>query len=39
MSEAVANLREQAVAERLGAAGIRMKNRADFYYLVEHKLG
>ncbi len=28
-----------AVAEQMGGAGIRMKNRADFYYLVEHKLG
>ena len=27
------------VAEQMGSAGIKMKNRAAFYYLVEHKLG
>lgn len=27
-----------AVAEQMGGAGIKMKNRAAFYYLVEHKL-
>ncbi|PCJ63920.1 MAG: hypothetical protein COA58_14915 [Bacteroidetes bacterium] len=28
-----------AVAEQMGGAGIKMKNRAAFYYLVEEKLG
>lgn len=28
-----------AVAKEMGAAGIKLKNRAAFYYLVEHKLG
>lgn len=28
-----------AVAEQMGGAGIKMKNRAAFYYLVQDKLG
>lgn len=28
-----------AVAEQMGSAGIKMKNRAAFYYLVAEKLG
>ena len=28
-----------AVAEQMAGAGIKMKNRAAFYYLVEAKLG
>ena len=28
-----------AVAKEMGAAGIKLKNRAAFYYLVEKKLG
>jgi mevalonate pyrophosphate decarboxylase len=28
-----------AVAEQMGGAGIKMKNRAAFYYLVQEKLG